>query len=212
MANKIIDALEKEYCGQGSALVYKSPFELLVAVILSAQCTDVRVNKITSELFKCYNTPEAMAKIKKEDLIRYIKSCGFYNTKSSSIIAASKSIVENFNGEVPQTMDELLTLNGVGRKTANVVLANAFNKDAFAVDTHVFRVTHRLGLSKGKTPDAVEKDMTKLIPKGKWKDAHHWLIWHGRRVCKARNPLCEDCVLKTMCPYKNKMDEKKKCL
>lgn len=208
MVKDIIDALEKEYLGQGPALLYESPFELLVAVILSAQCTDVRVNKVTRELFKCYNTPEAMANIKKEDLICYIKSCGFYNTKAENIIAASKSIVENFNGKVPQTMDELLTLNGVGRKTANVVLANAFDKDAFAVDTHVFRVSHRLSLSNGKTPYEVERDVTKIIPKEKWKDAHHWLIWHGRRVCKARNPLCEECVVKNMCPYKKKMDEK----
>lgn len=208
MVEDIIDTLEKEYLGQGSALLYESPFELLVAVILSAQCTDVRVNKVTRELFKCYNTPEAIATMEKEALINYIKSCGFYNTKANNIIAAAKSIARNFNGKVPQTMDELLTLNGVGRKTANVVLANAFNEDAFAVDTHVFRVTHRLGLTNAKTPDEVEKDVTKIIPKEKWKDAHHWFIWHGRRICRARNPLCEDCVVKKMCPYKKKMEEK----
>lgn len=196
---KIIEILENTYRGEKPALHFKTPFELLIAVILSAQCTDVRVNKVTDELFKTYNTPESIAAMGEEELSHYIKSCGFYQVKSRNIIATCKKIIEDFGGEVPQNMEELITLPGVGRKTANVVMSVAFGKNAFAVDTHVFRVSHRLGFSQASTPEGVEKDLNKIFPEEKWSDAHHWLIWHGRRVCSARKPKCAECVLKEVC-------------
>lgn len=176
-------------------LVYGTPYELLVSVILSAQCTDKRVNEVTPALFRWCNTPEEMAKKTEEELIPYIRSCGFYNNKAKNIIACAKSLVERFGGEVPKTVEELVTLAGVGRKTANVVYAVAFGGDAIPVDTHVFRLAHRLGLSDANTPEGVEKDLNRQVPKEEWSAFHHLLIHHGRYVCKARNPECERCEI-----------------
>ncbi len=198
-ADKIVSILEKTYPNAKPALCYSSPFELLVAVILSAQCTDVRVNLVTKELFKTYNTPQKMLELDEATLGELIKSCGLYNSKAKHILSASRSIVENFGGQVPATLDELQTLDGVGRKTANVVFSVAFSGDAIAVDTHVFRVSRRIGFSCSNTPLGVEKDLQKLIDKNKWSKCHHYLIYHGRNVCKAQSPKCSNCQLFELC-------------
>lgn len=197
---EILKELERLYFGSRPALLYRSPYELLVAVILSAQCTDERVNKVTAELFKEYDTPEKMLALSQEELERKIFSCGFYRNKAKHILSASQDILERFRGEVPATQEELQTLAGVGRKTANVVYSVAFDGDAIAVDTHVFRVSNRLGLAAGKTPAEVEKGLMQAIPKENWSAAHHWLIWHGRKVCHSQRPACEECTLKHLCP------------
>ncbi len=186
------------------ALRYTTPYELLVAVVLSAQCTDERVNIVTKELFKGYNTPEKMVTLSQKELERYIFSCGFYRMKAEHILSASKDILERFGGEVPNTVEELMTLAGVGKKTANVVYSVAFGGDAIAVDTHVFRVSNRLGLAKGKTPEQVEEGLCKAVPKADWSKAHHWLIYHGRRVCHSQKPACEACSLKDICDFGKK--------
>jgi endonuclease-3 len=191
--------LEKSYPAAVTALEYGNPFELLIAVILSAQCTDVRVNLTTPFLFANYPTPAALAKAKQEDVEAIVKSCGFFRMKAKNIIAAAKGLVDDHAGEVPREREQLEALPGVGRKTANVVMSVAFEEAAFAVDTHVFRVSHRLGLTLGTTPRAVETDVTKLVPRAKWRHAHHWLILHGRAICKAPTPLCGVCPV-TMCP------------
>ena len=180
-------------------LNYGTPFELLVSVILSAQCTDKRVNMITPALFAWCNTPAAMASKTEEELIPYIRSCGFYNNKAKNIIACAHSLMQRYGGEVPHTVEELVTLEGVGRKTANVVYAVAFGGEAIPVDTHVFRLAHRLGLSAANTPEGVERDLNRIIPEDEWSDFHHLLIHHGRYVCKARMPDCAGCTL-THCP------------
>ncbi len=185
-------------------LNYNSPFELLIAVILSAQCTDIRVNKITDKLFKVYNQPEQFAELELSQLKEYIYSCGFYNNKGKSIIEMSKALMEKFNGQVPSTMEELTTLAGVGRKTASVVLSVAFGIPAMPVDTHVFRVSRRLGIAKSSEPYGVEKELCDLIDKDKWNNMHHYLIFHGRYICRARNPNCKQCTLQTECDYYNK--------
>lgn len=185
-------------------LNYNSPYELLVAVILSAQCTDKRVNLITPSLFKDYNTAEAMAAIDEEQLIPYIKSCGFFNMKAKNIISASRDIVNLYQGEVPDTVEELTKLSGVGRKTANVVYAVAFKGNAIAVDTHVFRVSRRLGIASSNTPDGVEKELQLFFNEKDWTSAHHLLIHHGRYICKARKPDCEVCLLKKECEFYSK--------
>ena len=197
--------LENLYRGAKPALHYKTPYELLVAVILSAQCTDERVNKVTAVLFENYSTPQSMVTLSQAELEKYIFSCGFYRMKAEHILSASRDILEKFNGEVPNTVEKLMTLAGVGKKTANVVYSVAFGGDAIAVDTHVFRVSNRLGLAKGDTPLAVEAGLNKAIPKKDWSKAHHWLIWHGRRVCHSQKPNCDGCTLKAYCDYgKNK--------
>lgn len=183
------------------ALHYKTPYELLVAVILSAQCTDERVNIVTEKLFEKHSTPQAMLTLSQKELERYIFSCGFYRMKAEHILSASKDIVEKLDGQVPDTVEKLMTLAGVGKKTANVVYSVAFGGDAIAVDTHVFRVSNRLGLAKGKDPLEVEKGLCKAIPKGDWSKAHHWLIYHGRRVCHSQRPDCEGCALKGVCDF-----------
>lgn len=193
--------LERLYKGAKPALKYQSEFELLVAVILSAQCTDERVNKVTEKLFERYNTPKAMCTLSQEELEKYIYSCGFYRMKAAHILSASRDIIERFSGKVPQTQAELMSLAGVGKKTANVVYSVAFGGDAIAVDTHVFRVSNRLGLAKGNTPEKVEAGLNKAIPKCKWSEAHHWLIWHGRKVCHSQKPDCERCTLSAYCDY-----------
>lgn len=177
----------------------QSDFELLVAVMLSAQCTDKRVNAVTPALFEIAPTAEAMDRLPIETLETYIKSCGLYRTKAKNIKAAAHSIVTDYGGEVPRTMDELLKLAGVGRKTANVVMSVAFDTPALAVDTHVFRVAHRLGLSNGRTPYDVERDLTALLDEQDFKKAHHLLIFFGRYCCKARNPDCTNCPVKQYC-------------
>ena len=198
---KQLAILEKTYTGAVPELKFNSPFELLVAVILSAQCTDKRVNAVTSELFKIANTPEKILSLGQPKLEEFIKSCGFYRMKSKNILAACEILVKNYGGEVPENFEELVKLPGVGRKTANVVTSVAFKKPAIAVDTHVFRIANRLQLAVGKTPLEVEIGLQKIIPRDKWSDAHHWLIWHGRKICKARRPLCSDCPLQKVCSF-----------
>lgn len=196
--------LARLYPDAKPALLYTTPYELLVAVILSAQCTDERVNIVTRELFKNYSTPERMRTLSQAELERYIFSCGFYRMKAAHILSASKDILERFGGEVPRTVEELMTLDGVGKKTANVVYAVAFGGDAIAVDTHVFRVSNRLGLAKGTTPQAVEAGLCKAIPKSEWSKAHHYLIYHGRRVCHSQKPNCAECTLAPFCDTRKK--------
>ncbi len=193
--------LEKLYKGAKPALKFNSDYELLVAVVLSAQCTDERVNKVTEKLFEKYSTPQKMLTLSQEALEKYIFSCGFYRMKAAHILSASKDIIERFEGKVPQTVEELTSLAGVGRKTANVVYSVAFGGDAIAVDTHVFRVSNRLGLAKGDTPQSVEAGLNKAIPKSDWSAAHHWLIWHGRKVCHSQKPDCQSCTLAAYCDY-----------
>ncbi len=193
--------LEKLYPDAKPALRYNTPYELLVAVVLSAQCTDERVNKVTAVLFEKYSTPERMVTLSQSELEKYIFSCGFYRMKAEHILSASRDILEKFNGEVPNTIESLMRLAGVGKKTANVVYSVAFGGDAIAVDTHVFRVSNRLGLAKGKTPLEVESGLNKSIPKSDWSKAHHWLIYHGRKVCHSQKPDCENCSLNSYCDY-----------
>lgn len=202
--NIIVKTLLDTYPDAKCELEYKTPYELLVATVLSAQSTDVRVNIVTKELFKNYNTPEKILKLGEEKLMEYIKSIGFYNVKSKNIIALSHLLIQNYDSQVPDEMDELLKLPGVGRKTANVVLSNCFGVPAIAVDTHVFRVSTRMGFSDKKDPLQVEQDLMKKISKKYWTDAHHAFIFHGRRVCKARNPMCELCSVQSYCKFYKK--------
>ena len=186
------------------ALNFTTPYELLVAVILSAQCTDERVNKITAELFKEYNTPQKMITLSSEELGKKIFSCGLYKSKAEHIISASKDIIERFNGEVPKTQEELQTLAGVGRKTANVVYSVAMGGDAIAVDTHVFRVSNRIGLVKENDVLKTEKSLMKILDKSDWSRAHHYLIYLGRSYCSARKPDCDNCPISKLCEKKIK--------
>ncbi len=200
IAKKELALLEAAYPHAVTALAYGNPFELLVAVILSAQCTDARVNLTTPALFAAYPTPKALAAARLADVERLIQSCGFFRTKAKNIIGAARALVAEHAGRVPETREELEALPGVGRKTASVVLSVAFGEAAFAVDTHVFRVAHRMGLTTGTTPLAVERDVTALVPESKWRFAHHWLILHGRTICKAQRPLCDRCPVRELCP------------
>lgn len=197
----ILKRLAVEYAGTGTALTYRNPFELLIAVILSAQSTNQQVNKVTEPLFARYPTPEAIAELTEEELTMEIKGVGLFRNKAKNILATAKILVEQYDSQVPQDKKSLLTLPGVGRKTANVVLANAFGIPAFGVDTHVLRVSNRLGLAEGNNPLRVEEQLTRLLPQDKWAEAHHWLIWHGREVCQARKPKCTQCFLLDLCPY-----------
>lgn len=181
------------------ALNFGSPYELLVAVILSAQCTDARVNKITEELFKRYNTPEKMVELKNEELEKYIYSCGLYKSKAEHILSASRDIMKKFGGEVPNNLEDLRSLAGVGRKTANVVYSVAFHGDAIAVDTHVFRVSNRIGLVHEDNVLNTEKGLMKILDKKDWSRAHHYLIYLGRSFCKAAKPDCENCPISAEC-------------
>jgi endonuclease-3 len=192
--------LERTYPHAVTALEYHSEFELLVAVILSAQCTDARVNMTTPILFAKYPTPQRLARADPADVENIVRSCGFFRMKTKNIIACARDLVERFGGRVPQGREALESLAGVGRKTASVVMAAAFDEAALAVDTHVFRVSHRLGLTIGTTPRQVEEDVTKLVPQKKWGDASHWLILHGRQICKAPTPLCDRCPVNQLCP------------
>lgn len=202
--DEILSELKRLYPDAKPALKYTSPYELLIAVILSAQCTDERVNKVTAELFKMHDTPQDMLKLTQEELEKFIYSCGFYHAKAAHILSASKDICEKFNGEVPADFDKLKSLAGVGQKTANVVWSVAFGGDAIAVDTHVFRVSNRLGLAHATTPEKTEEQLKGVIPKSDWSKAHHWLIYHGRQVCHSRKPNCENCTLKNNCDFFNK--------
>lgn len=196
---KVLELLQEHYGDQKCGLDHTSPFELLIATMLSAQCTDVRVNIVTAELYKEHNTPETILSLGEEGLLERIKTCGLANTKAKNIIKTCHRLLENFDGKVPKTMAELTSLPGVGRKTANVVMSNAFGIPAIAVDTHVFRVSNRLGLGKGKNVTEVERALQKNIPKSRWSAAHHQLIWHGRKICSARNPKCDICPLADYC-------------
>ncbi len=197
----IIRILHKRYPRSRTALSHNNPFRLLVATILSAQCTDERVNKITPSLFKKYKTIADFAKARQSILEQDIRSTGFYKNKAKNIIATSKKLVEEFNGRVPDTMDELVTLPGVARKTANIVLSSSFRKaEGIAVDTHVKRLSERLGLSKEKDPEKIEKDLMGIVPRKDWIDFNYLLVDHGRATCIARKPLCPGCVIKKMCP------------
>lgn len=201
---KILQILAKEYPQVTTLLKYSSPFELLLAVILSAQTTDKQVNKVTEKLFKIIKEPRDVLQLGPARLEKMIKGCGLYRQKSRQILETSRLLCIKFDGRVPQTRAELLELPGVGRKTANVVLSVAFDIPAFAVDTHVQRVSRRLGLSKGKNALAVEKEICSLVPAALWKKTHRRLIAHGRQVCRARNPLCDSCPFSSYCPTAGK--------
>ncbi|MBR4124317.1 MAG: endonuclease III [Clostridia bacterium] len=196
-----IDYLNELYPNAECELNFSSAFELLVAVILSAQCTDARVNKVTPVLFKEYGTPQKLASARQEDIERIIYSCGFYHNKAKNLIACSKDIVEKYDGEVPGTLDKLQTLAGVGRKTANVVYSLWFKGDAIAVDTHVFRVSNRLAIATGKTPFEVEDKLMKAYKKADWSKLHYMLVLFGRYKCKAIKPECETCKLREFCKH-----------
>ncbi|HKL75769.1 MAG TPA: endonuclease III [Halanaerobiales bacterium] len=198
---KIIDIFEAKYPDPESALNYNNEFELLVATILSAQTTDKQVNKVTSNLFDKYNSPDDFASLEPEELEEEIKSIGLYRNKSKYIVKTSKKLIEDYKGQVPDTRKQLTDLSGVGRKTANVVLSCGFTKDAFPVDTHVFRLANRIGLVKSDKVREVEEGLMEVIPKEYWSKMHHWLIFHGREVCKSQNPRCEECKIKNFCNY-----------
>lgn len=188
-------------------LNYSTPFELLIAVLLSAQATDVSVNKATDKLYKVANTPEAILSLGLRNLKKYIKTIGLYNTKAENIMKTCKLLIEKYNGEVPQTEKELTTLPGVGRKTANVVLNTAFGHPTIAVDTHIFRVSNRTKIAPGKNVEEVEKKLLKFVPEEFKQDAHHWLILHGRYTCIARKPRCGSCIIEDLCEFKDKTED-----
>jgi endonuclease III len=192
--------LEYTYPNPQTALEHRNDYELLISVILSAQTTDVRVNATTPKLFAKYPTPEKLARARQSDVEKLIRSTGFFRMKAKNVIACARDLAERFGGHVPRKREDLESLAGVGRKTASVVMAAAFKEPALAVDTHVFRVSHRLGLTLGTTPRQVEEDLTALVPPAKWGDATHWLILHGRAVCKAPTPQCPRCPLNHLCP------------
>lgn len=203
--SNIIEILLKTYPDAKCSLDFSTPFELLVAVILSAQCTDERVNKTTPLIFKKYSTAKDFANIDLQELEDLIHPCGFYKNKAKNIKATAKIILEKYNGDVPQTMDELITLPGVGRKTANVVMLEAFNSpQGIAVDTHCKRISNKMGFSDKSEPEKIEQDLLKVIPKKYYKDVNHLFMWHGRNTCTARNPNCSNCPVNQFCKmYKN---------
>ena len=199
-AKKIVEALKRRYPDATCSLDFKTPFEMVVAVMLSAQCTDERVNKTTPDIFKKYSTPEDFANIDIELLEKLIHPCGFYKNKAKNIKACAKEIVKRFGGKVPQTMEELTSLPGVGRKSANVIMLEAFGKaEGIAVDTHCKRIANKMGLSKENEPEKIEQDLIKIFDKEDYKDINHLLVWHGRNTCIARNPKCKECPVKEMC-------------
>ena len=200
----IYSALRQKMPAPTTELVYDGPFELLIAVILSAQATDVGVNKATAKLYPVANTPESILALGVSGLKRYIRTIGLYNAKAENIIKTCRILIERHDSQVPRSRKELEALPGVGRKTANVILNTAFGEPTIAVDTHIFRVSNRTGIAKGKTPLEVEKRLERLTPDEFKKDAHHWLILHGRYVCKARRPLCGECPIVEWCEYTRK--------
>jgi endonuclease III len=200
-----LKALDEAYPDAVCALEHRSPWELLVATVLSAQCTDVRVNMVTPALFRRFPSPQAMAKATLPQLEALIKTTGFFRNKAKSLQGSAKKIVADFNGQVPQTLDELITLPGVARKTASVVLGVSFNKaEGVVVDTHVFRIARRLELAKGDTPQKVEQELMQVLPRDRWIAFSHQVIHHGRQVCVARSPRCRQCALETLCRSKDK--------
>lgn len=199
---KIMDLLQAEYLDAGTLLKYSTLFELLAAVVLSAQSTDEQVNRVTSVLFEKYNTPEKLAALEISELEEIIKGVGIYRNKAKNLKELASVIRDKYQGEVPDDFNELLQLPGVGRKTANVIMAVGFKQPGLGVDTHVHRVANRLGLVNSKTPEQTEKALKQIIPRDGWSQAHHLLIFHGRRVCKARKPQCDDCVLEKLCARK----------
>src|SRR5687768_15146776 len=208
---EIIKRLRKAYPTAHCALNHTSAFELLIATILSAQCTDERVNIVTSTLFRKYRGPRDFAEVAQEELENDVRSTGFFRNKAKSIRAASQRILDEFGGEVPQNMEDILSLAGVARKTANVVLGNAFGiSSGVVVDTHVSRLSQRLGLTKETTPEKIELDLQALVPKKHWIMFPHWMIFHGRQICQARKPKCTECVLADLCPsYKLFVNERR---
>ena len=198
---EIIRRLKRAYPGAKCSLNHSNPFELLIATILSAQCTDDRVNIVTADLFRKYTKPEDYLKVSPRELEKDIQSTGFFRNKTKSIQGTSKTLIEEYGGEVPQTMDELLELPGVARKTANVVLGNAFGiKAGVVVDTHVTRLSHRLNFTQEKTAEKIEQDLIEIVPRKEWVIFPHLMIYHGRKICKARTPLCEECTIEKHCP------------
>ena len=200
---KILKLLKSHYQGTQCALSYKTPYQLLVATVLSAQCTDERVNKVTPHLFKKYPDPQSTSQAHLKQIETLIRSTGFYKNKAKHIQSTAKKIVQDHQGEVPRTMQQLTCLPGIGRKTANVILGNAFGIPGVVVDTHVTRLSNRLGLARGKNATKLEKDLEKIVPQKDWTDFSHWMISHGRILCKARKPLCSDCFLNHICPQIN---------
>lgn len=204
-AIEIVKKLKIHYPDATCSLDFKTPFELVIAVMLSAQCTDERVNKTTPSLFEKYSTPQEICSMELEELERIIYPCGFYKNKAKNIKAMAKEIVEKYNGKVPQTMKELMNLPGVGRKSANVIMLEAFeNPQGIAIDTHAKRILNRIGMSKNVTPEKIEADILKIIPKEFYKDVNHILVWHGRKTCDSRKPKCEECPINKHCNYFNK--------
>ena len=199
----ILTELERLYPDAKPALHFRNPYELLVAVILSAQCTDVKVNAVTPALFEAYPDAYALAAADPLEVEGYIRTCGLYHNKAKNLVATGKALTELYGGQVPADHEKLTQLPGVGRKTANVVMSCAFGADAIAVDTHVFRVSNRLGLADASDVLKTEKQLMQNIPRDKWSLAHHWIIFHGRRVCAARKPDCEACTLRAWCEYAN---------
>ncbi|MBQ2947485.1 MAG: endonuclease III [Clostridia bacterium] len=199
--SNILSELERLYPDARPALHFQNPYQLLVAVILSAQCTDVKVNMVTPALFDAYPDAAALAAAEPEDVEPYIKTCGIYRNKARNLVMTARALVSLYGGEVPADHEKLTELPGVGRKTANVVMSCAFGADAIAVDTHVFRVSNRLGLADAGDVLKTEQQLMENIPKNKWSLAHHWIIFHGRRVCAARRPACESCTLSSWCEY-----------
>jgi endonuclease-3 len=203
---RLIEGLETEYPDAGITLDFSTPFELLIATVLAAQCTDERVNQVTKDLFVKYRSPEDYFSVSLEELEADIRPTGFYRNKAKSIRNLSKILVENFGGTVPDDLESLVSLPGVGRKTANIVLGNVYGREAIAVDTHVRRVSRRLGLTREDDPDKIELDLCEIIPGEKWTMFSHLLIFHGRRCCKSRKPLCGKCCLFEICHFEEKED------
>jgi len=203
-AFKLIELLKKSIKNPKTSLKYRNQFTLLTSVVLSAQCTDVNVNNVTKSIYKKYYTPKHFVKLGINKIRNLIKSIGLFNNKAKNLYFLSKILLEKHQGKVPNKFEELILLPGVGRKTANVVLNEAFNKPTIAVDTHVFRVANRTGLSNGKNPEQVENHLLKILPRKNLKKAHHLILLHGRYTCKSRNPLCKKCVINKVCIYKGK--------
>jgi endonuclease-3 len=205
-ALKVIQLLSRSIKNPQTSLKYRNQFTLLTSVVLSAQCTDTNVNNVTKNIYKKYYTPKHFADLGIKKIKRMIKSIGLFNMKAKNLYNLSKILVDNYQGKIPNNFEDLINLPGVGRKTANVVLNAAFNKPTIAVDTHVFRVSNRTGLTKGKNPNQVEEQLLKILPVKYLKKAHHLILLHGRYICKSRNPLCATCVINKICLYKNKND------
>ncbi len=198
---QVLKCLAETYPDARTELDYETPWQLLVATILSAQCTDRRVNMITPRIFSKYSDAEELTQVPLEEMEEMIRDCGLYHTKAKNILATARQISERYDNQVPADRDQLMALPGVGRKTANVVMANAFGADAIAVDTHVFRVSHRLGWATSRDPEGTERELMQLLPKRSWSLAHHWLILHGRRVCRAVRPDCSQCPVARWCAH-----------